>query len=198
MASQTEPSPRRSDTSQTTTVHDNDGTMTETSEKQVQQPERDLEANKPSATGPNKTPKDPDLVTWDGPEDPANPKNWSTRAKWGLTVLISTFTFLSPISSSMVAPALGQLGDELGMQSDIEIEMALSIFILGYAVGPLFFGPVSELYGRKRVVLVSNFFYLAWNLGCGFAQNKAEMFVFRLLAGIGGSAPLAIGGGALR
>ncbi len=84
------------------------------------------------------------------------------------------------------------------MQNKFEVEMALSIFVLGYAVGPLFFGPLSEVFGRARVLQASNVFYLAWNLGCGFAQNSAEFFVFRFLAGIGGSAPLSVGGGALR
>lgn len=37
----------------------------------------------------------------------------------------------------------------------------------------------------------------AWNLGCGFAQNKSQLIAFRFLAGLGGSAPLSIGGGVL-
>ncbi|KAE8395476.1 major facilitator superfamily domain-containing protein, partial [Aspergillus alliaceus] len=97
----------------------------------------------------------------------------------------------------MVAPALSQLGVDLHMQSDIEVELALSIFILAYAIGPLFFGPVSEIYGRVHVLQVSNLWYFAWNLGCGFAQDPAQLFVFRFLAGIGGSAPVALGGGAI-
>jgi MFS family permease len=44
---------------------------------------------------------------------------------------------------------------------------------------------------------MSNLFYLAWNLGCGFAKTKGQMMAFRFLAGLGGSAPLAIGGGVL-
>lgn len=98
----------------------------------------------------------------------------------------------------MVAPALSQVGKDLHMRSDFEVNLSLSIFILAYAVGPLFFGPASELWGRVRPLQLSNLWYLAWNLGCGFATNRAEMFVFRFLAGVGGSAPLAIGGGALR
>jgi MFS family permease len=68
---------------------------------------------------------------------------------------------------------------------------------LAYAVGPLFLGPISEVYGRVRVVQLSNLFYLVWNLGCGFAQNGGEMLAFRFFAGLGGSALLAIGGGVL-
>lgn len=161
------------------------------------EPERDLEASNltEEMTEP---PKDPNLVTWDGPDDLENPKNWAIKDKWAFTVAVSLFTFISPISSSMVAPALQELGKDLGMTKDIEVEMAMSIFILGYALGPLFFGPVSEIFGRARVLKLSNVFYLSWNLGCGFAQNRTEFFVFRFLAGIGGSAPLSVAGGALR
>ena len=58
-------------------------------------------------------------------------------------------------------------------------------------------GPLSEVYGRVRVVQLSNAFFLAWNIGCGFAQNSGQMMAFRFLSGLGGSAPLAIGGGVL-
>ncbi|THH30522.1 hypothetical protein EUX98_g3665 [Antrodiella citrinella] len=73
--------------------------------------------------------------------------------------------------------------------------MMTSIFVLGYAFGPLFLGPLSEMYGRVRVLQLANLWYAAWNLGCGFAQNKTQLIVFRLMAGLGGSAPLSIGGG---
>ncbi|KAI1344548.1 major facilitator superfamily domain-containing protein [Xylariaceae sp. FL0016] len=157
----------------------------------------DLEAYQKTEYSSGKPPKDPDLVAWDGPKDPENPMNWTTRRKWAVSAVVSLFTLMAPISSSSVSPALKQLSKELHMSNEIETEMALSIFVLGFAIGPLFFGPVSEVFGRKNVLQVSNFFYLAWNLGCGFAQNKAEMFVFRFFAGVGGSAPLAIGGGVL-
>ncbi len=98
----------------------------------------------------------------------------------------------------MVAPALDKISEELNMTSMVEAQLTLSIFVLAYAIGPLFLGPLSEVFGRVRVLQLSSLLYLAWNLGCGFAQNKEEMIVFRLLSGIGGSAPLAIGGGVLR
>ncbi|KAG5652150.1 hypothetical protein H0H81_006134 [Sphagnurus paluster] len=142
---------------------------------------------------------DPDavIVDWDGPNDPANPKNWAYRRKWAATIVVSSFTFISPVSSSMVAPATPQVAATFGVSEPLVIAMMTSIFVLGYAVGPLFLGPLSEIYGRSRVLQFSNLFYLAWNLGCGFAQTEAQFIAFRLLAGLGGSAPLSVGGGVL-
>ena len=141
--------------------------------------------------------KDPNLVEWDGPNDPLNPKNWSMKRKWAATFIISAFTFISPVSSSMVAPALSAVDKDLGIHSDVGSALVLSIFVLAYAIGPLFLGPMSEVYGRIRVIQLSNLFFLAWNIGCGFSQTSGQMRAFRFLSGLGGSAPLAIGGGVL-
>lgn len=145
----------------------------------------------------NKGEKDSNLVTWGGPDDPANPKNWTKRKRWLATITVSLFTFISPVSSSMVAPALSQVQRDLHMSSTFEANLALSVFILGFALGPLALGPASELFGRRIVLQLSMLFYIAFNLGCAFAQNSAELIAFRFLSGLGGSAPLGIGGGVL-
>ncbi|KAF5313706.1 hypothetical protein D9611_010230 [Ephemerocybe angulata] len=134
-------------------------------------------------------------VDWDGPNDPENPKNWPYKRKWAATLIVSAFTFISPVSSSMVAPATAEVARQFGMTNSALIAMTVSVFLLGYTVGPLFLAPLSELYGRSIVLQLSNLFYLAWNIGCGFAQNKNQLIAFRFLAGLGGSAPLAVGGG---
>jgi multidrug resistance protein len=97
----------------------------------------------------------------------------------------------------MVAPALGAISERFHITNEVLQSLTLSIFVLAYAVGPLFLGPLSEMYGRVYVLQASNLFYLFFNLGCGLAQTKAQMIIFRFLAGLGGSAPLALGGGVL-
>ncbi|PPQ81816.1 hypothetical protein CVT25_013652 [Psilocybe cyanescens] len=130
------------------------------------------------------------LVDWDGPSDPSNPKNWPYRKKWVATLVVSAVTFISPVSSSMIAPASGQVAQSFGITSNVLIAMTTSVFLLG-------FGPLSEIFGRTRVLQSSYLFYLAWNTGCGFSTSKTQLLVFRFLAGLGGAAPLSIGGGVL-
>lgn len=136
-------------------------------------------------------------MTFAGPKDPLNPKNWTLKKKWVTTIVVSSYAFISPVSSAIIAPALGQVAEDLHITSDLELKMTLSIFILAYAVGPLLLGPLSEVFGRVRILQISALFYLVFNLACGFARNKAELIAFRFLSGIGGSAPLTIGGGVL-
>lgn len=97
----------------------------------------------------------------------------------------------------MIAPALTSISKEFGIANEVVSSIMLSIFVLAYAIGPLFLGPLSEIYGRVIVFQASNLLYLFFNLGRGLAQTEAQMIIFRFLSGLGGSAPLAIGGGVL-
>lgn len=75
---------------------------------------------------------DENLVTWDV-DDPDNPKTWSMGKKWAAVAIVSLFTLISPVSSTMTAPALDSIGAELNMTSEFEKELSLSIFVLGEA-----------------------------------------------------------------
>ena len=97
----------------------------------------------------------------------------------------------------MIAPALDQIMRDFDITVQLEAQITLSIFVLAYAVGPMLLGPLSELYGRVYVSQGSNVFFLVFNTLCGFAQSKEQLMAFRFLAGLGGSAPLALGGGVL-
>ncbi|KAL0579325.1 hypothetical protein V5O48_002658 [Marasmius crinis-equi] len=134
------------------------------------------------------------VVDWDGPDDPSNPKNWTTKRKWSATLIVACFTFVAPAASSIISPAAHQVAKEFGITSDVLLGMITSVYVLGFAVGPLLVGPLSEVFGRSRVLQVANLFFLIWNLACGFSQTTGQLIVFRLFAGMGGSAPFSIGG----
>ncbi|KAI8254400.1 Efflux pump vrtL [Colletotrichum sp. SAR11_239] len=138
--------------------------------------------------------KEPISITWDGPNDPRSPKNWPSKKKWAAVFCVSFYTLLSPVSSSMVAPALEAIAHDLTIPSAFEQILVLSIFVLAYALGPLIWGPLSELYGRIIILQLTTLLYMAFNLGCGLATTKAQLIAFRFLAGFGGSAPMAVGG----
>lgn len=68
----------------------------------------------------------------------------------------------------------------------------VTIYVLGYAIGPLFLGPLSEIYGRYPVVILSTWTFNAWVLGSSLAPTMSSLIVMRFLAGIGGSAVMTI------
>ncbi len=80
----------------------------------------------------------------------------------------------------------------------VEREIALlplSLYTFGFVLGPLVAAPMSEIYGRRIVYWISMPLFLIFTAIAGSANNISLLIVMRLLAGIGGSAPLAIGAG---
>ncbi|EDN92764.1 hypothetical protein SS1G_08628 [Sclerotinia sclerotiorum 1980 UF-70] len=118
--------------------------------------ERDVELGREKTRKSLKSVRDLNLVSWEGPDDPENPKNWKIGRKWAAVLVVSSFTFISPVSSSMVAPALASISADLHIVNSIEQSLVLSIFVLAYAVGLFFlqetFAPV--LLGRKKNKLI--------------------------------------------
>ncbi|KAF2141375.1 uncharacterized protein K452DRAFT_319005 [Aplosporella prunicola CBS 121167] len=158
----------------------------------------DVESGKYETSGMDSETEKSNLVTWEGPDDPANPKNWSNSRKWTSAILISCFAFICPLSSSMAAPALNKIGDDLGIpENSLELQLVLSIFVLAYSFGPLVLSPCSEVWGRTRIIKFGNLLFIVFNTACGFAKTEAQITAFRLIAGFGGSATLGMGAGVI-
>jgi MFS family permease len=105
---------------------------------------------------------------------------------------VASFTFISPVSSSIVAPATQKISESFEITNFAVSQISYSVFVLGYAFGPLFLSPLSEIYGRSRLLQLANLFYLIFNTVAGFSRNTGELIAFRFLSGLGGSAPLAV------
>ncbi|KAI0347386.1 multidrug resistance protein 4 [Trametopsis cervina] len=129
--------------------------------------------------------------------DPRNPRNWSFGKKWQMTGIVSLYTFVSPLASSMMAPALPEIAEHFNITSETIVSMTLSIFLLTFAIGPLFLAPLSEIYGRTWVLHIGNLLFLVFNLACAFAPNTSVLIGMRLICGFVGSAPIACGGGTI-
>ncbi|KAJ5625297.1 MFS transporter [Penicillium lagena] len=92
--------------------------------------------------------KDPSLVGWDGPNDPENPFHWSTYKKARQLVFMALNTFLTCLASSMFAPGVADVMTEFGSANSMLASWVVSVYVLGYMVGPFLIAPLSELYGR--------------------------------------------------
>ncbi|KZV69848.1 MFS general substrate transporter [Peniophora sp. CONT] len=131
----------------------------------------------------------------DWQHDLRNPRNWSGSKKWIVVGAASFYTFVPPLSSSIMAPALPFIAEDLGIASETLLSLTLSIFLISFAFAPLLYAPLSEIYGRKWILDISNIFFLAMNLGCAFSRTTGALLAFRLMCGGFGAAPIAIGGG---
>ncbi|KAH8819879.1 MFS transporter [Xylogone sp. PMI_703] len=138
---------------------------------------------------------DPDIVGWDGADDPECTLNWPAKTKWTIAGLLSAMSFITPLASSMFAPGVDQVLSEFNTTSNILASLVVSIYILGYVVGPLILAPLSEMYGRLYIYHGSNFLFVIFTIACAVSDNLSMLIVFRFLSGAVGSAPLTIGGG---
>ncbi|OIW25633.1 MFS general substrate transporter [Coniochaeta ligniaria NRRL 30616] len=135
-------------------------------------------------------------VDWDGPNDPANPKNWKSSSRMLQVLPIAFFALNMNLAATMFAPGVDELVAEFGITNSTIATMTLSIYVLGFAMGVVI-APLSELYGRLWLYHASNTVWLAFTLGCAFATNTASFMVFRFLAGCAGSVPMTTGAGSV-
>lgn len=93
---------------------------------------------------PSEVVEDPFLVKFAAPIDLENPQNWPATRKWAVTGVLSATGFNRIMVSTIMAPALTVIGRDLDM-SNIESVMALSVYLLATAFGPMLIGPLSEV-----------------------------------------------------
>ncbi|KAF5023730.1 hypothetical protein F66182_4204 [Fusarium sp. NRRL 66182] len=138
-----------------------------------------------------------DIVWWDGDKDPQNPYNFATWKKILNCGLVSCLTFTTPLASSMFAPGVPQLMDEFNSQSSELASFCVSVYVLGFAAGPMVFAPLSELYGRLIVYHCCNVGFIAFIIACARAPSLSALIAFRFLSGTFGSASITNGGGTI-
>ncbi|KAI0419237.1 major facilitator superfamily domain-containing protein [Xylaria grammica] len=134
------------------------------------------------------------IVGWGSQEDTAMPFNFPQRDKWTWVGLLSAMTLLTPFASSILSPAITTLDKEFNNDNAIVRSMTVSIYLLGYVVGPVIIAPLSEIYGRKPVLTAANAFFCVWQIGCVLAPNIETLIISRFFGGVGGAGCLTLGG----
>lgn len=142
---------------------------------------------------------DPNLVDWEGSDDPGNPQNWSTRKKIFVSFLICLLTFGVYIGSSIYSPGTQQVAMEFQI-SQVAATLGLTMFVLGYAIGPMFLAPLSEIpaIGRNPIYIITLAIFVAIQaITATVCNSLAALIILRFLAGFIGSPVLATGGASL-
>ena len=106
-------------------------------------------------------------------------------------MVVSCGQLVALMSASMMAPALGQIAQDLGV-SELATQIAFSIYMLGIGLGPFLVAALSEMYGRKPVWMVCNGWYTLWNSLCPVGDSRGLMMTGRFLAAIGGCVGVSV------
>ncbi|KAH6663798.1 major facilitator superfamily domain-containing protein [Halenospora varia] len=97
----------------------------------------------------------------------------------------------------MLAPGVQLVMEEFNTSSTTFATFVVSIFVLGFASGPLLLAPLSELYGRVIIYNITNVLFLCFTILCAVSQNQSMLLAFRFLSGFVGVATITIGSGTI-
>lgn len=108
-----------------------------------------------------------------------------------LLVLLGMLSAFGPFVTDMYLPSLPAMGDYFSTSSSM-VQLGLTTSMIGLAVGQIFFGPLSDRYGRRMPLLVAMWLFIASTICCLFSTS-IEMFVaFRLIQGVAGAGGIVI------
>lgn len=114
------------------------------------------------------------------------------RGRRYLLYVLALLAAFPAISTDMYLPGFKTISAYFGVGID-QIQLTLAISFFGLGLGQLFWGPLSDRYGRKRPALIGIVVYVLASLLCAFAPNVAVLMVGRLLQTFGGAAAFVVG-----
>lgn len=115
----------------------------------------------------------------------------TSPSKW-LIPLLGLLVAFGPISIDTYLPSLPTIANDLN-SSQQTIQHTISAFLIGMTIGMLLFGPLSDLLGRKPLLLLGASAYALSSIGCAMAQSGESLVVLRLLQSLGASAVAVLG-----
>lgn len=136
-------------------------------------------------------------VDWESPNDPQNPRTWSTGSRLTITLVLVAIAFVVTAASSIESAVAPQAAKEFGVSQVVESLGGTAVFLIGFGFGALAAGPLSEMVGRYPVYLGTLIIFGCWTVGSALAPNIGAQIVFRCLAGFCGAAPLTVSGGTM-
>ncbi|KAL3440189.1 major facilitator superfamily domain-containing protein [Aspergillus insuetus] len=134
------------------------------------------------------------VVDWRGTNDSENPQNWSTMKKFLVSCEIWLLTFAIYIGSAIYTPGIPGVSEQFGV-SRVAAVLGLTVFVLGYGLGPMIWSPLSELpnIGRSPTYVLTLVVFVFFQFAVIYAKNFGMLLAFRFLTGFIGSPCLATG-----
>ena len=113
------------------------------------------------------------------------------RGIW-LTVLLSVLLGFASISTDLYLPAMPSMGAQLGA-SQGQLELTVSGYLMGFALGQLFWGPVSDRFGRKVPLMLGVAIFVIGAAGCALSMDANQLIAARVVQALGASAAVVLG-----
>ncbi|KAI4930036.1 hypothetical protein J4E85_004660 [Alternaria conjuncta] len=143
--------------------------------------------------------KEVELHTWNGPQDPDNPFNWSTKYKWFLTITVCFISILTGLPAGSYGAGNEYMATLFNVQNEPfpNLYWATCSWNMGAAIFPLLFVPLTENTGRMPGYFVAYIVFELFLFGSAFADNFATLVVTRFFGGGASSVSINIVGGSI-
>ncbi|KAI4089681.1 MAG: hypothetical protein LQ348_002186 [Seirophora lacunosa] len=131
------------------------------------------------------------VVEFDGPDDPLHPQNWPLKKKIYMALMLGFTTLVSAFASSIFSTATQVVAAYFGVSAEVGV-LGLSLYVLGFATGPILWAPLSELKGRRLPLIGAMFGFSIFSVATATAKDLQTVMLTRFFAGVFGSCPLAV------
>lgn len=139
------------------------------------------------------TGQDPYIVDY-LPNDRQDAMSISKGRKWAVAVPQTLSFFAVTFASSVYASGIPEIMQRFQVSNEVAT-LGLALYVLGFAVGPVIWAPMSEVYGRRLTFMVSYTVYIAFTVAAPFAPNIAALLILRFFASAFGSSAQTNPGG---
>ncbi|KAK4060931.1 hypothetical protein Trihar35433_9856 [Trichoderma harzianum] len=164
-------------------------------------PEQQIELKKTKSEPivPVKTNDGVILVDWYTTDDQANPQNWSSLKRSYIVFVICLYTWVTYVAGSVFAFSEPGIVEHFGVSVEAS-ELGLALYVLAYGVGPLIFGPLTEIpvIGRNPVYYLTFIVFFALSFPAATINSFGGLLAVRFFAGFFGSVGIAIGGASIQ
>jgi multidrug resistance protein len=130
------------------------------------------------------------------PHDASNPQQYTRLRKWSITLIQAVATLAVAFVSTAYSGGVSEIIRDFQISTTVAI-LGISLFVLGFAIGPLLWAPLSEWYGRQVVFFISYMALAAFSAGAAGAKNIQTLIILRFFAGSFGASPLTNSGGVI-
>lgn len=141
---------------------------------------------------------DNDGILTFAPNSSFRPRNWPTKKKLMYTILYGITTFAAQFNSTTMVSSLflNDMHSLYNMSRECAL-LATTLYILGIAIGPMIFAPISEMYGRKIGVFIPFLISALFTFATSISYNAPSILITRFFAGFFSGAPIVSAGGVL-
>ncbi|MGA8820173.1 MAG: multidrug effflux MFS transporter [Xanthobacteraceae bacterium] len=110
---------------------------------------------------------------------------------FALTLLLASLTALGPMSSDMYVPSLPDIGHSLHVPI-AQVQLTISSYLVGFAMGQIIYGPISDRLGRKPVLLVAIVIYGLGSVLCATTRSIDALIAARFVQALGGAGAIVL------